>query len=309
MKRFLIVLLVLSLATFAFISCDKETEEKAEIRVATMIDSEGSILGNMLLTLLEENDFKGVDKIALGTPDILRKALTSNEVDLVIDYTGSGQYYGAEAESDVWSDPDLGYQATRDFDKSENNLYWLAPAKANNTEMLAVKKDFAQANNLKTMEDFARYVNNGGQVKLIAASTFAANPLGLLGYQEAYGFELTEDQMILLSHGNTAEMLKALDEGTNDVNVSLVYGTDGSLTAMDMMVLEDPKNVPPVYLPAPVIQGKLVEDYPELETLFEEVFESLTLEVLQGLNYRVAYLGEDPKVVADNYLKENGFLD
>lgn len=309
MKRFLIVLLVLSLATFAFISCDKETEEKAEIRVATMIDSEGSILGNMVLTLLEENDFKGVDKIALGTPDILRKALTSNEVDLVIDYTGSGQYYGAEAESDVWSDPDLGYQATRDFDKSENNLYWLAPAKANNTEMLAVKKDFAQANNLKTMEDFAKYVNNGGQVKLIAASTFAANPLGLLGYQEAYGFELKEDQLILLSHGNTAEMLKALDEGTNDVNVSLVYGTDGSLTAMDMMVLEDPKNVPPVYLPAPVIQGKLVEDYPELETLFEEVFESLTLEVLQGLNYRVAYLGEDPKVVAKDYLKENGFLD
>jgi hypothetical protein len=32
---------------------------------------------------------------------------------------------------------------------------------------------------------------------------------------------------VLLSSGNTAEMLKALAEGTNDVNVSLVYGTDG----------------------------------------------------------------------------------
>ena len=258
MKKICSLTIVLLLAITLLAGCQQETQEeslKGPVTVATMIDSEGAILGNMVLSLLEANGFETVNKIALGTPDILRKALESEEIDLAIDYTGSGQYYGAVAEPEVWSDPALGYEATRAFDLETNNIYWLSPAPANNTEMLAVKRSFAEENGLKTMYDFAEYVNNGGTVKLIAGSSFAANELGLIGYQSAYGFELNNDQMILLSHGNTAEMLKALDAGTNDVNVSLVYGTDGALQQMDMVVLEDPLNIPPVYLPAPVIRG------------------------------------------------------
>ena len=44
------------------------------------------------------------------------------------------------------------------------------------------------------MEDFADYVNGGGEVKLIAAQSFIDNPLGLKGYEEAYGFTLGRDQ-------------------------------------------------------------------------------------------------------------------
>lgn len=309
MKRILVLSFVLLLVSMSFMGCQKQdVAVKGPISVATMIDSEGAILGNMLLSVLEANGFETENKIALGTPDILRKALESNEVDLVVDYTGSGQYYGAVAEADVWSDPTLGYEATREFDKSTNNIYWLTPSPANNTEMLAVKRSFAEEHNLKTMQDFANYVNSGEMVKMIVSSSFASNEMGLLGYQKAYGFELTGDQLIVLSHGNTAEMLKALDEGTNDVNVSLVYGTDGSLQQMDMIVLEDSMNIPPVYLPTPVLRGEFVEKYPELELMFKDVFESLSLETLQTLNAKVAFEGEDAKVVADAYLKEKGFL-
>ena len=174
--------------------------------------------------------------------------------------------------------------------------------------MLAVKKDFAAANNLKTMADFAAYVNGGGQVKLICSSSFAENTLGLVGYQEAYGFSLTSDNLIVLSHGNTAEMLKALNDGTDGVNVSLVYGTDGSLAEMDMMILEDEKNIPPVYLPTPVLRGEVAEKYPEIKDLFTEVFQSLDVVTLQGLNAKVAFGGEDGKDVAKAYLEEKGFL-
>jgi len=174
--------------------------------------------------------------------------------------------------------------------------------------MFAVKKDFAQANGLKTVADLAKFVNDGGEIKLICSASFAENTLGLVGYQEAYGFALTKEQLIILSHGNTAEMLKALNDGTNDVNVSLVYGTDGSLQKMDMVVLEDPENVPPVYLPAPVLRGDVGEKYPELRTLFVKLFDSLDLETLQTLNARVTFDGEDAKAVALDYLEKNGFL-
>lgn len=305
-KKLLILIMVM---VMVLSSCTKAEEaSKGPVTVATMIDSEGAVLGNVLLLLLEENGFEAVDKVGLGTPDILRKALMAAEVDLVIDYTGSGQYYGAVAEPSVWSDPTLGYEATRDFDKETNNLVWLTPAQANNTEMLAVKKSFADENGLKTMADFATYVNDGNAVKLICSSSFAENTLGLLGYQETYGFELTADNLIVLSHGNTAEMLKALNDGTNDVNVSLVYGTDGSLAEMDMVILEDPENVPPVYLPTPIIRGELAEEYPELNDIFTETFESLDVETLQMLNAKVAFSGEDAREVAKTYLEEKGLL-
>lgn len=308
MIRKMFLISIIGILLISFIGCSKKVEVKGPVTVATMIDSEGAILGNMVSLLMEQEGFTVIDKIGLGTPDILRKALEAGEVDLTIDYTGSGQYYGAVADEATWSDPVKGYEATKAFDKETNNILWLTPAKANNTEMLAVKKDFSAVNGLESMSDLADYINKGGKIKLICSASFAENALGLLGFQKAYGFSLNKDQLIILSHGNTAEMLKALNDGTNGVNLSLVYGTDGSLQEMDMVVLSDPQNVPPVYLPTPVLRGELATAYPELETMFADTFNSLELEVLQLLNARVAFGGEDAKTVAKEYLESKGFL-
>lgn len=311
MKKIAMVLtLVLLLATAVGCNTDEKTEDvkKGPITVATMIDSEGAILGNMMMILLEQEGFEVVDQTEFGTPDILRQALLSGEVDLVIDYTGSGQYYHTTDDTDVWSQAREGYLLTKKLDKEVNNLIWLEPANANNTEGLAIKRDFAEANNIKTMVDFAKYVNGGGEVKLIAASSFAENIKGLRGLEEAYGFTLKGSQLVTLASGNTAEMLKALSEGRDGINVSLVYGTDGALDKMNLVVIEDPKSIPPVYLPTPVLRGELYDKYPEIETILKPVFLSLTLEILQGLNARVAYYGEAAKDVAYNYLAQNDMI-
>jgi osmoprotectant transport system substrate-binding protein len=274
-----------------------------------MIDSEGAILGNMMIMLLEKNGFKVTDKTELGTPDILRQALISGEVDLVIDYTGSGQNYHTTENTDVWSKAKEGYQMTKKLDKEVNNIAWLEPANANNTEGLAIKSEFSQAQGIKTMYDFAKYVNKGGMVKLILSSAFAENIKGLRGLEEAYGFKLKDSQLITLASGNTAEMLKALSEGKDGVNVSLVYGTDGALDKMNLTVIEDPKSIPPVYLPAPVIRGVLLDKYPEIESILKPVFLKLTVETLRAMNAKVAYDGLPAEDVAKQFLVDNKFLE
>jgi osmoprotectant transport system substrate-binding protein len=201
-----------------------------------------------------------------------------------------------------------GYETTRKLDQEKHDLVWLKPAPANNTEALAMLRPFAAANGVEDMEDFARWVNAGAPVKLICAVGFAENPNGLPGFEKAYGFTLRKDQVILLESGNTAQMLKALVDGSDGVNVSLVYGTDGALDKMNVMVIRDPKSVPPVYLPAPVIRGELLRKHPELETLFTPLFESLDLETLQHLNARIAFDGEDPTEVARSHLLSLGLL-
>lgn len=318
MKKILSVCLSILLLALIMTGCsapadqvkpETPTDQKPVV-VATMLDSEGGVLGKMMIQMLEQNNIKTTDRVNFGTPDILRKALENKEVDLVLDYTGSGQYYHPEDAKDpsIWNDPQAGYELTAKLDKEKMNILWLTPAKANNTEMIAVKREFAEANAIKSMTDLAAYINAGKPFKLICSASFSESPQGLLGYEEAYGFKLTDDQLILLSSGNTAEMLKALSDGTNDVNASLVYGTDGALDKMNLVAVEDTMKIPPVYLPAPVLRGEVAAMYPEIESILKPVFESLTLEVLQKLNAQVAYDGKDAAAVAEAYLKENGFL-
>ncbi|MBL8967446.1 MAG: ABC transporter substrate-binding protein [Spirochaetaceae bacterium] len=303
------MLLLLAVAVGLAAGCARPAPAKTgePVVVATMIDTEGSILGKMIVQLLEAEGIPVVDKTEFGTPDVLRKALEAKEVHLVVDYTGSGQYYHEGQDPAVWSDAAKGYEATKRLDEAKG-IAWLTPAAANNTESLAVKREFAEKTGIRDLPAFAAYVNKGGAAKLIAAQSYADNPLGLIGLEKAYGFTLRKDQLILLSSGNTAEMLKALSEGTNGVNVSLVYGTDGALDEMKLLVLADPKGIPPVYLPAPVILAEKLAAYPRIEALLKPVFESLDLETLQRLNASVAFKGRDAREVGKEYLVSKGFL-
>lgn len=279
------------------------------IVLGSFVDTEGGILGNMILLTLENKGYLIEDKVQFGTPDVQRNALLQGELDMGVDYTGNGQFYAKGISENIWRDSAEGYKAIKEYDEKENKLIWLEPAKANNTEALAVKKDFAELNGLKTMEDLAKYINAGKEVKLITSQLFAEKEAGLVGMEKAYGFKLKENQMILLPHGNTAETLKALANGTDGVNVALAYATDGSLVDLGLVILEDPLSIPPVYEPSAVIRKEVLDKYPEIKKIVENAFSYLTKENLQEMNKRVIVDGVSPKVVADEFLRANKIID
>jgi osmoprotectant transport system substrate-binding protein len=88
----------------------------------------------------------------------------------------------------------------------------------------------------------------------------------------------------------------------------MAYGTDGPLAAFGLIVLEDDKNVQPVYQPAPVVRKPILEKYPDLAKIFEPIFQKLDLVTLQTLNANIIVDGQNPEDVARNWLKANGFL-
>jgi osmoprotectant transport system substrate-binding protein len=286
--------------------CAKAPKKEAVI-VASMIDSEGALLGKMIVALLESKKIPVVDKTEFGTPDIMRRALEAKEVHLVVDYTGSGQYYHEGQDAAVWSDPKAGYEKTRDLD-AQKGIVWLTPSPANNTEALAIRREFSEKTGVRSLPDLAKYILEGGKIKLICSQSYADNQLGLIGLELAYGFKLDASQLVVLSSGNTAEMLKALSEGTNDVNVSLVYGTDGALDKLDLVVLDDPKSIPPVYLPTPVVLESTLKDFPAISDTLKPLFESLDLVTLQKLNAAIAYDGRSAAEVGKEYLLDKGLL-
>lgn len=306
--RFFVIIIIASLL-FTAIGCSKSDDKsKGPIIVGSKIDTEGSLLSKMIILLLRENGFEVVDKSGTGPTSVVRKAILSGEIDIYPEYTGNGAFFFEETDSNVWNDAKKGYERVKELDGQANNLIWLTPAPANNTWAIAVTGVLAETEKLKTMEDFAEYVNSGGYVKLIGSEEFVTSEVALPAFQKAYGFNLGKEQLIVVASGDTAQTQKAAYEGTDGVNAAMAYGTDGSVSAFNLIVLSDPKGAQPVYEPAPIIRGNTLEKYPEIEKILEPVFESLNLVILQNLNAKIAVEGLNAEKVAREYLVSGGFI-
>jgi osmoprotectant transport system substrate-binding protein len=277
-----------------------------KVVVASKIDTEGALLGNIIALLLQDQGLAVDNKIQLGPTKIMRAAILAGQIDVYPEYTGNGGLFFASETDPAWKDARAGYEKVKKLDREKNNLVWLAPAPANNTWTIAVRRDLADTHSLKTLEDLARYLASGGKFKLAASVEFAESPAALPAFQSAYGFKLTQDQLLVLAGGNTAATIRAAAEQNSGVNAAMAYGTDGALAELDLVVLADTKGAQIVYQPAPVVRGVVLEQHPQVRGALEPVFAALSLETLQTLNAKIAVEGQDPESVARAYLRESG---
>ena len=281
----------------------------AEIVVGSKIDTEGGLLGQMIKLVLEDAGVEVEDRIGLGATPIVRQAITGGEIDIYPEYTGNGAFFFDQAESEVWRDADAGYEEVSKLDAEANDIVWLTPAPANNTWAIALRQDLAEKNGLETMSDMGEFISSGGDLTLAASAEFVNSDAALPAFQETYGFELSGDQLVILSGGDTAATIRAAAEQIDGANAAMVYGTDGAIAEVGLRVMEDDKSVQPVYRPAPIIRREALEEYPQVEELLAPVFEGLDLETLQSLNARIQLGGENAADVARDHLTEAGLLD
>ena len=288
----------------------KPAATKGPIVVGSKIDTEGSILGQVIIQVLEKNGFTVTDKTRTGATDVVRKALLSGQIDIYPEYTANAVLvFNKEAGSDpgLLSSADKTYEAAKTLDAA-NGVVWLKAAPANNTWAVALPKGFADSNGIKSMTDWAAYINKGGTVKIVGSQEFFTSPAAMPAFEKAYGFKLAAAQTVGLATGDTAVTEKAASQGTDGANAAMAYGTDGTITALNLVVLEDPKAAQPVYQPAPTVRKAIADKYPELATILDPVFAKLDLKTLQTLNGDVAVGGKDAKTVASDWLKSQGFL-
>lgn len=281
---------------------------QASVAVASKIDTEGALLGNMIMEMLGRHGIAVRNRLQLGPTNIVRAALLAGQIDLYPEYTGNGALFFHRETDPVWKSRAKGYAAVAALDRAKNHLVWLAPAPANNTWVIAVRKDLAARAHLKTMSDFARFVNAGGQVRLAASAEFVESPAALPAFEAAYGFRLEDRQLLTLSGGNTSATLRAAAEHMSEVNAAMAYGTDGAIAALGLLALADDKGAQIVYAPAPVVREVVLAEHPQIPGLLDPVFKDLTLGTLQQLNARIAVDGEDAGAVASAYLKSQHFL-
>lgn len=286
----------------------REVRAAEPVTVASKIDTEGGLIGEMILALLGAAGIPTRNRLQLGPTRIVRAAILSSAIDLYPEYTGNAAFFFAMDGDPVWKDGRAGYERAKALDLERNKLVWLPPAPADNSWVIAMRADFADAHRLSTLDDFARWTREGGAVKLAASAEFVESRSGLPAFQETYGFSLDARQLLVLSGGNTSATIKAAADTISGVNAAMAYGTDGALTALGLRALADTRHAQPVYAPAAVARGAIMQAYPQIAALLAPAFALLDVGTLRRLNEKIAIEGREARFVARAFLQEHGLL-
>ena len=276
------------------------TAQAADISVGGKNFTEQQILSNMTSLYLEGLGYDVDIRAGMGSA-VLRQAQENGQIDLYWEYTGTSLInYNNISER---LGPEETYERVKELD-AEKGLVWLAPSAANNTYALAMRADDAEERSIFTLSDLAEVINAGEEELEIGLNAeFYARDDGWRPLMEAYDFQVGRRD---ISRMDTGLVYQALRDG--DVDVGLVFATDGRIPAFDFHVLEDDRGFFPAYALTPVVRQEVLDEFPELEEQMNTLSAQLDDDVMAELNARVDVERETIERVAESFLEEHGLL-
>ena len=272
--------------------------------VASKADTEGALLGSMIAITLEREGIPVETRLQLGPTHRVRNAILQGEIDIYPEYTGNGAFFHGLENDPSWKAQASAYETVRRLDAEKHRLTWLERAPANNTWLIAVRGDLARRSGLMTMDDFARAVNALMDLRLAASAEFVDSPAALPSFEQTYGFHFPRDRVAVQPGGNTMTTMRAAAQSIGGVNAAMVYGTDGAIATLDLVVMKDTKGAQIVYEPAPVIRAQALERFPKITKALAGVFASLSMAKLQALNAEIVIDERPARDVAERYLNQ-----
>lgn len=261
--------------------------------------TEHLILTTATTDLLEATGYEVEQRDGMGT-SVLRQAQENGQVDLYWEYTGNAVILFHKQEQPA--DAVATYAAAKRLD-AEQGLVWLEPSDTNNTYALAMRGDDAEERDIHSLSDLASALQEGADLTLASNAEFYARDDGLRPLQQAYGFRFPRDKVKRMDTGLTYNALRS-----GDVDVALVFATDGRNGAFDFEVLDDDKHFFPVYQLAPVVRQEVLDSHPDLAPLLNRMAAALDDDVLVDLNSRVDVDKQSIDKVAHDFLAEQGLL-
>ena len=277
----------------------------AELTVGSKEFTEQLILGQITIQALEAAGATVDDQTGLVGSNVVREALTSGEIDMYWEYTGTG-WITHLGHADAIPDDQEQYEAVAEEDLESNGIKWLEPAGFNNTYAIATREEAIEELGVETLTDFSEFAgSNPDEATLCAASEFLNRNDGLPGLAEAYGFDIPEENIAEVEFG---VIFPSVDKG-DPCNFGEVFATDGRMAALGLTVLEDDKNFFPGYVPALNVNEAVVEENPDVEQIGADLAAALDTETMTQLNAQVDVDGGFPEQVAQEWLISEGFIE
>jgi len=258
--------------------------------------TEQVLLGEIIAQHLEHRLAMKVDrKLNLGGTLLAHQALVNGEIDLYPEYTGTA--LTSILKLPALSDPAAALDTVRAEYLSRFRVQWLDPLGFNNTFAMVIRGDDARRLKLHSLSDAAKY---GPGWRLGVGYEFQQRPDGLAGLLKTYALPLKGSIQTM----DLGLVYKALEQ--KQVDMVAGNATDGLLSILNVLVLEDDKHYFPPYQAAIAVRTEAVAAHPALSGALAELSGKFSDLQMQKLNYQVTGQHRSVSEVAQDFLREAG---
>jgi len=272
------------------------TPAKQTIKIGALNFSESAILAGIYEGALKKDGIDVTVRPNLGSREIVQPALERGDIDLYPGYAATELEFVNKGAGEATPDPQATTEKLRAA-LAPKGLTALDPSPAVDSNAFAVTKATAAKYNLKNLSDLAPVAD---QLKLGGPPECPTRPFCQLGLTKTYGINFKEFKPL-----DAGGPLSVAALANGDVDVALIFSSDGSIPGKGFVVLADDKHLQNADDVVPVIRTQAATN--QARATLNKVSAALTTEDLAQLNKRADVDKEDPQVLAQDWLKKHGF--
>ncbi|TXC89334.1 glycine/betaine ABC transporter substrate-binding protein [Metabacillus litoralis] len=305
MKKKIQLLAILTAISLLLSACGGDSNEneaaasKEPLVVSGKNWTEQYILSEVLAVYIEENTDYEVDlQDGLGEVAILTPALENAEIDMYVEYTGTGLEAVLKEQAEPGESSESILERVRNGYEEDYQATWLEPLGFENNYTLAYSEGAEfEAETYSEIAAISKDLSFGAP-----HAFYEREGDGYDAFSEAYGLEFSETASF-----DPNVMYQALKRG--DVDVIPAFTTDGRIQRDNIQTTTDDLGFFPKYDAAIVIRQEVLENYPELEEALNGLAGKISEEDMQQMNARVDIDGEQAEVVAREFLAGKGLIN
>lgn len=275
-----------------------------DITVGSKDFTEQLVLGELMVHAFEAAGANVTNRVDTGGTNVAREALVSGQIDVYMEYNGTGWtvHLGQEDPS---FDPRALTEDVRALDLAENDIHWVGKSPFNDTYGFATGPALTAENGgAFDMQGMADYLAANPDATVCMESEFPSRPDGLILFEEATGYEVPDSQQ-----GIQDTNIIYNETANGNCDFGLIFTTDGRIPALDLSIVEDP-GVMIIYNVSMTMRDDLYQQAPEeFEAMAELLFDGLDEDAMASMNARVSVDGEEASDVARDYLVEKGLIE
>jgi osmoprotectant transport system substrate-binding protein len=258
--------------------------------------TEQLILGELLAQQLEHKTGLPVERrFYLAGTYICQQALLAGRIDIYVEYTGTA--LTAILKQKPSSSHQEVYQRVKQEYARQFGLFVGEPLGFDNTFAIVIRGDDARRLNVRTIFQAAKYAPHW---RAGFGYEFMERPDGYQGLARTYGLHFAAPPRIM--------DLGLLYRALQDHQVDLIAGsaTDGLISALGFVVLEDDRHYFPPYDAVPIVREQVLREHPEVEEALSALAGKITEDDMRRMNYAVDGEHRDATQVVAEFLRSKG---
>ena len=271
--------------------CSQKPPDK--IIVGSKFFTEQIVLAELLAQHIEARTGIPVERKAnLGGTLLVQKAMLAGELDLYVEYTGTA--LTAVLNETPQGDSKSVYERVKKEYGERFGLAVTEPLGFENTFAMVIRGEDAMKLNLQKLSDIAALVPKW---RAGVGYEFLERPDGFSGLCDRYGLKFGEKPRVM----DLGLIYRALVD--HQVDVVAGNSTDGLISALGLVALEDDRHYFPPYDAVPIVRKATLERFPALRGALADLAGKVSASDIRQLNYAVDGLHREPTAVVREFRK------